>query len=52
MKIFIYTLNEIITFVFTGIKYYQKQKLVSQYVKVMSNMNGKNTQLCGIKCIA
>lgn len=35
----IYMLNGTIIFVFTGISYYQKKKLVSQYIKVMANVN-------------
>lgn len=38
----IYMLNGTIIFVFTGISYYQKKKLVSQYIKVMANMNRNN----------
>lgn len=38
----IYILNGTIIFVFTGINYYQKKKLIPQYIKVMANRNRKN----------
>lgn len=38
----IYILNRTTIFVFTGINYYQKKKLVSQYLTAMANVNRKN----------